>query len=737
MPETPTASPRPSYDVLITGGSGFIGTAVVRYLLEAGKSVVCLDHVIDLERLGDLGPRVVTVEADVRDADAIERWVAQASRVVHLAAVVGVDEYIQRPVDVLEVNILGTRNVLLACTRHRRPLVFASTSESYGKNCSDLGEDFDRVYGSPAHSRWSYAISKTVGEQYAYALAGEGLVFCACRYFNVYGALLDRPGSGRVVSKFLGRIRDGLPLLLVDDGKAVRSLCYIDDAAEATARLALELSAAAPFRNSSINVGRVEPVTVRELAEIMIDLSGHRAGCKNVPGEVYFGAGFEEIPRRVPRVDRLAEAIGFYARTDLRTGLARTLDHWGLLRNGHEPAGPPAAADPVPEVRPRFEPDAKLMSELHGILESGQATNGGPRSRELERRVAEYLDVPAAVAVSTGYDGLALVLRALGHRRGRVVLPSYTFIATLNAVLAAGLEPVFCDIDPETFTLSPEALENLLPDQTDIVVVVAVNVFGVPPELAAIRALADRAGAALIYDNAQGFGTEVDGVRAPAEPLAQVFSLHATKLLPAAEGGLVASADPALLLELRVLRNHGIREDPLTSTAGVNAKLDELRAAVALHSLEGLPGALERRRSYAGWLRDRLVEPELGGFFRPQRIPSGVRSNFQNLGVRCALNGSLTLDEVIGRFRDRGVGCRSYFNPALHHLESYRGRFRLPRTDEVWRSLVSLPIHSRMDRTTLARIAAAAAAAVPDPAGAAAVPPPALPRASERPEAKP
>ena len=700
------------FDVLITGGAGFVGSAIARYLLSVGKSVVCLDR-HDPGRLVDIDDRIENVAGDILDADCMDHWIARCDRVIHLAAVVGVDEYVTRPHDVLDVNILGTRNVLMACLKHNRPVLIASSSETYGLNTGILEEDSDRIYGTSRNHRWSYAISKTTGEHYAYALGRLGLTAAAVRYFNIYGPQLDAPGKGRVISKFLGRIRDGLPLMLVDGGQAVRTLCYIDDAAEATARLALELSPDCSYNHSAVNIGRPEPITMRELAEIMIRLSGHKAGTEDIDGKQFFGEGFEEIPVRVPDVSKLERILNFKAKIDMEEGLRRTLDYWGLLSPdaGRGAFSRSSSHTPpvVPMVRPHFAPNSVLIQSFQQSLATGQATNGGPHLHNFEKELAQYLGVPDVVVLSNGADALTLGMQVLG-RKGKAVLPSYTFIATLNSIESAGLEPIFCDIDPETFTMSPTALAQILGQERDVAVVVPVNVFGVTPDLPAIAALCQQAGAELIYDNCHGFGTETHGRRVPAEPRLQMFSFHATKVLPAIEGGALVGHDLDLLNQVRQLRNHGIAHHNLSeSSLGMNAKMDELRAATGRHVLRHFPKNLEQRRQYAQQLRT-FFQESCHGALMPQRIPEGVISNFQNLGVLMPVAKQGELSRVITALREEGVECRSYFNPALHTLaraKSY-ARYPLPVTNQVWNSLLCFPIHSQMDAKDIDRVQLAA-----------------------------
>lgn len=691
-----------------------MGSAIARYLLSVGQTVVCLDKQTP-HKLADIDHQVHQVTGDILDAELIDSWISRCSRVIHLAALVGVDEYVQRPHEVLDINILGTRNVLMSCLKHNRPVLIASSSETYGLNSGILAEDSDRHYGSSRNHRWSYAISKTAGEHYAYALGRLGLTAAAVRYFNIYGPQLDTPGQGRVISKFLGCIRDEKPLTLVDGGYAVRTLCYVDDAAEATARLALELSPDCSFVHSAVNIGCPDAIAMRELAAMMIRLSGHKAGTVDVVGTEFFGQGFEEIPMRLPDVSKLTQILNFQAKVKLEDGLRRTLDYWGLLAENSSihpiPAATAVTQPIIPMVKPDFAPDGVLLQSFYKSLATGQATNGGPHLRAFEEELAEYLNVPDVVVVNSGANALTLGLQVLG-RKGKAVLPSYTFIATLNSVVAAGLEPIFCDIDPHTFTMSPTALAEILEQQDNIAYVIPVNVFGVAPDIAAIDGLCQTVGAEIVYDNCHGFGTEVHSQRIQTQPRLQMFSFHATKVLPAVEGGALVGADLDLLQTVRQQRNHGIvGYDVRRSTLGMNAKMDELRAATGRHVLRQFPQALQQRRNYAQQLRSFLSQSCYGAFI-PQQVPLGVNSNFQNLGVLYPAAEQFGLQTAIDTLRHNGIECRSYFNPALHCLDLFRNRYHLPVTERVWKSLLCFPIHSQMSDRDLRQIQQAAIATV-------------------------
>lgn len=690
-----TSSPSP---ILVTGAAGFLGSAAVGRLVADGHRVLALDTSFERGRVA-AHPAVETVVGDVRDEARVGELVGRASRVLHLAAIAGVHHYLERADEVLDVNLLGTRAVVRAAERHGVPVLFASTSEAYGKATATLTEDGDSVLGATTNARWSYAVSKLAGEHYAWAWARRGGVVAAVRYFNVYGPALDAPGEGRVLAQFLGRLRDGRPLALVDGGHAVRCFCWIDDAVDATVRMLLALAPGHPLVGRPWNVGRDEPVTMRALAEQVVALAAHAPGVEEVPGAEFFGSGFEDIPTRTPDTSGLRRVLGWEAATPLRDGLRAVLAAHGHLR---APDATPAPA-PIPVIRPVYDADEALVGRLRAALETGRTTNAGPEVVALEHEAARWLGLDAVLAVRSGAAGLEVAVRAVAsERRGAAILPSFTYVSTLNAVELAGLEPVFCDVDPESWTMDPHHLAALLASRSDVGVVLPVCVFGVPPNLDAIVGRARAAGAAVVYDAAHAVGVEVDGHRAPRGPLTPdvtVWSLHATKVLPSTEGGLVAAADAGLRAELARLRTHGLAADPLDSTPGLNAKLDELAAATARHGLRHLHEVLARRRRYLARLGAAL---DAAGW-RRQRVPPGVVPNGQNLAARPPRG----VDAAAAVLDSHGVGWRRYFHPPLHRLRRFGGRFALPITDALADDLVNLPLHSRMSDDVLDRIEAA------------------------------
>ncbi len=309
---------------LITGGAGFLGSHLSDALLDCGDEVTVLDPASDLKIRHLRGrPGFRVVKDSVLNREILEGLVRWSDVVYHLAAVVGVEHYVGDPYQVLTVNINGTQEVLTAAFRHGRKVVFSSTSEVYGRSAQvPFVEDGDRVLGSTRIDRWCYSTSKAAGEHLCFAYARMGLPVVVLRYFNVYGPRLDRMDRGRVITIFMGQLLRGDPLTVVGDGTQTRTFTYVDDAVPATVAAGIRAEAIGQV----INIGSTEEVSIRELAERMVRISGSASPIVHVPQEAVYGPGYEDIPRRVPSTRRMHELLGARPMTTLDDGLARTIE---------------------------------------------------------------------------------------------------------------------------------------------------------------------------------------------------------------------------------------------------------------------------------------------------------------------------------------------------------------------------------------------------------------------------
>jgi UDP-glucose 4-epimerase len=311
---------------LITGGAGFIGSHLTEALLAAGHEVVVLDDLSTgrLENLQDVQghPAFTLAVGSVRDEAILQKLVDAADVVYHLAAAVGVKLILERPVETIATNIIGTEVVLRAAANRSVRVVIASTSEVYGKNDRvPLREDDDRVLGPTTKSRWSYACSKAIDEFLGLAYHRErGLPVVIVRYFNTVGPR-QTGRYGMVVPRFARQALDGSPITVYGDGGQSRSFTDVEDAVRATVALSLLPEASGEV----FNVGTQQEVTIRDLAERVKALAGSRSPITLVPYDEAYQPGFEDLRRRVPDVGKAEQFVGYRSRVTLDETLRRVI----------------------------------------------------------------------------------------------------------------------------------------------------------------------------------------------------------------------------------------------------------------------------------------------------------------------------------------------------------------------------------------------------------------------------
>ncbi|MFM7108341.1 MAG: DegT/DnrJ/EryC1/StrS family aminotransferase [Planctomycetaceae bacterium] len=395
----------------------------------------------------------------------------------------------------------------------------------------------------------------------------------------------------------------------------------------------------------------------------------------------------------------------------------------------------------VPLVRPDLPAYADVAGEIEAAVADGMLTKG-PALARLEAAAAAHLGVRHVVGVANCTVGLALVLRSLAAVRAQaaagctapatcplpaagrrpaaagaaeVIVPSFIFLAAPAAIEWAGLEPVFVDVDPATFTVDPAAVAAAVTPRT--AAILACHTFGCPCDVAALERISVATGVPVVIDAAHGLGSSVAGKPVGAGGLAQVFSLSPTKLVVAGEGGLVATSCDCLAAALRVAREYGNDGGYGCAAPGLNARLAEIPAILARASLARLDAVAARRRAAAEAYRAALADVPGISF---QSIPAGAESSWKDFVVavdpsRCAVDR----DGLRARLADRGIETRAYYAPAAHQMEAFRGRLRpgqrFPVTERLAATLVALPMGAHVTpdvaRTVADEIRAAASRA--------------------------
>ncbi|MBZ0272845.1 DegT/DnrJ/EryC1/StrS family aminotransferase [bacterium] len=340
----------------------------------------------------------------------------------------------------------------------------------------------------------------------------------------------------------------------------------------------------------------------------------------------------------------------------------------------------------MPPTLPDFEEIGPMWRR---VLESGTLTLG-PMTLELEAEAARRLGVGHVVALSSCTSGLLLVVRALGIR-GPIVMPSFTWASTGLAAVWNGLDPRFVDIDPATWTLSPEAAERASEGAGAIL---AVNIFGAYPDMDALRQIARDRGIPFISDSAQGLGATHEGRGGGSLADVEIFSMSPTKLVTAAEGGLVATDDERLAFAVRRMRDYGKTEDGKDiAYHGLSARLSEFHAALALCGLRRIDDLLASRRArYAQYVERLAGAPDIA----TQDIPA-EESSANYFVVR--VKGTGRREKLAAALAEKGIASKPYFSPPLHRqtaFAEYAPARPLPETDAASSEGLALPLWTHM-----------------------------------------
>ena len=345
--------------------------------------------------------------------------------------------------------------------------------------------------------------------------------------------------------------------------------------------------------------------------------------------------------------------------------------------------------------RPNIGKREDFIQRVNEMFDRRWLTNNGPNVVEFERRIAEYTGAPYCVAVCNATVGLELVARALGLA-GEVIVPAFTFVATAHAMDWLGIEPVFCDVHPDTHTIDPREVEKLITDRTTAII--GVHTWGNVCDVAALGELAGRHGLRLIFDAAHAFACGHDGQMVGSFGDAEVFSFHATKFMNSFEGGAITTRDPVLAERLRGMRNFGFAGVDNVTLNGTNGKMTEISAAMGLTSLDSVDAFIEvNRRNYAIYSTEIAKIDGLSVYPLPDRDAT----NYQYVVVEVdEARAGLSRDCIVDIMLAEGIAGRRYFYPGVHRMEPYRSRAikaaHLPVTEALVERVLQLPTGTAM-----------------------------------------
>jgi dTDP-4-amino-4,6-dideoxygalactose transaminase len=346
-----------------------------------------------------------------------------------------------------------------------------------------------------------------------------------------------------------------------------------------------------------------------------------------------------------------------------------------------------------------LDPD-DFYARVRQAVERKWLSNDGPFLMEFERRFAEFLDTNHCIAVANATLGLQLVVRALGIK-GKVLMPSFTFIATAHAVQWEGATPVFCDVLEDNHTLDFRKVREAMSDEVGAIV--GVHLWGGTCEIDELQEIADEWGVPLIFDAAHALGSSYNGEKLGRFGKAEIFSLHATKGINGIEAGFITTQDDELAKRLRAMRNYGFDGNGVVGELGINAKMHEVSAAMALSNLPHYPRLADHnRRLNAAYGRVFARVPEVQIY--SHQTPAS-NEHYAVFGLRHPDPNAR--DRLIRILEAENVLARRYFSPGCHRTMPYSQHTQpdLRITDRVSNSVFQLPTGLQLEERDAEAIA--------------------------------
>lgn len=350
---------------------------------------------------------------------------------------------------------------------------------------------------------------------------------------------------------------------------------------------------------------------------------------------------------------------------------------------------------------PEYE---EYIEEIKDIWDSHWLTNMGAKHNELEKELEKYLKVDHVSLFSNGHMALELLIQAL-HLTGEVITTPFTFASTTHAIVRNGLTPVFCDVNPEDYTMDVSKIEALITDKTSAII--PVHVYGNLCDVEAIEAIAKKHHLKVIYDAAHTFGVTYKGRGVATFGDASMFSFHATKVFHTIEGGAVCfnGEQNGLKEDLYGLKNFGIRNEVVVDAVGANSKMNEFQAAMGLCNLRHLDEQIACRRQAAERYRQRLSGRD-GVVLSPEQ--AGVVSNYAYMPVRFLPEQlGYGRDAVLAALAEREIFARKYFYPLTSSFPLVRQNYPVQETPVAQKAaeeILCLPLYADLTLEQVDRV---------------------------------
>lgn len=364
----------------------------------------------------------------------------------------------------------------------------------------------------------------------------------------------------------------------------------------------------------------------------------------------------------------------------------------------------PLFAEPLPVGQFYFPELHRYETAMRGIFIRDYYTNHGPLVQKLEQELAQFLNVKHVVCITNATIGLMMVADALGLT-GKVILPSYAFIAAAQSLKWCGLKPVFCDIHPDTQQIDHEMAASLI--DPEVSAILAINLWGGACNISALQSLANTNNISLYFDSAHAFGTKVENSAVAGFGCAEVFSFHATTILNAGEGGCITTNDDDIAAKLRNIRSSYGAEPIVPVVKTSNGRMSEAQAAIALMSLEDFP-RIQVRNKILFDLYSRNLASIPG--IQLLHLANVTTSNYQY--ATCTIDPDefgLTRDQLLMLLVAENIIAQRYFYPGTHRCIGFNENMetdaaRLPVTERLCNTSIQLPLGSQVNNSDVEKI---------------------------------
>lgn len=343
---------------------------------------------------------------------------------------------------------------------------------------------------------------------------------------------------------------------------------------------------------------------------------------------------------------------------------------------------------------PRLE---DYVKEIEPIFESHMLTNMGPVYKKFQHQLKEYLNVPELSLFVNGHMALEMAIQAMGLRcpGGEVITTPFTFISTTHAIVRNGLRPVFCDINPDDYTINTDKIEELITDKT--VAIIPVHVYGNICNVEKIKQIAENNNLKVIYDAAHAFGVTYKGIAIGNFGDASMFSFHATKVFNTIEGGAIAFHDKKYKKNLHNLKNFGIEDSETIGSIGGNAKLDEFRAAMGICNLKQIDKCIAKRAIVAQRYDEHFMNMQ-GIRINAKQKDVNPNYSYYPIYVNAAQFGK-SRDDIYRLLKKHDIYSRKYFYPAVNETQCYKDDFKgepTPIAHDVSLNILTLPLYEEL-----------------------------------------